>query len=387
MPKPIFLAIVVILATSVYSADSLYIYERGVRKYTPVDTIQVLVKWDSFLGQLGQTGWLATYPSIDPNRYEPFKADDYFLHSLTGSYEYNAVVAQLEADPHVLAVNQVLDVGAGLSIYIGDRIICRFAPGTSRATIDSLFLANQLSITEEWQDAPNQFTVEVGTSSPFGTLDMANYLEELPAVEWAHPNWKGNCTLHGYTLYDSLFHIRQWNVKKSVDYKGASNAGAWEVTRGSSSVKVAVLDAGMERHEDFNMSLWLTGRDYWDGDTIPDPIFPEPDSIREAHGMAVLGLIAAAHNNPVNTGIGLGELSWQSTAGVSPGVSIIRERIFKPWDEGVDADSVAHALYYAVNSGADVINCSWDTDLEFHKSLLRPSTAPSTTGATERGVF
>jgi subtilisin family serine protease len=60
------------------------------------------------------------------------------------------------------------------------------------------------------------------------------------------------------------------------------------MTVGSAACTVAVLDEGIEDHEDFNEDLMLPGYDYFNGDSDPSP-----DSVKEAHGMAVAGLIFA----------------------------------------------------------------------------------------------
>jgi subtilisin family serine protease len=99
--------------------------------------------------------------------------------------------------------------------------------------------------------------------------------------------------------------------------------------------------------------------DYIDSDFVPAPITPEPANKIEGHGMAVLGIIAAKHNNPVPIGNDGSSFGYQSVAGGSPNVRIIPLRIFDEDGVGALESQVASSIYYASAAGADVINCSW----------------------------
>jgi hypothetical protein len=156
----------------------------------------------------------------------------------------------------VVAVNKSLITPDGKSMYYGDQIVCRFNPEVSTAYVDSLCQANHLTKLDTSPYAPNQFVLATTPLSPLGTLDMANYLWELPTTQWSHPNGRGNVSSHGYNVLDTFFHSSQWTTKKTIGYKSTSDYGAWEITRGSASIRVAVIDHGMEAHEDFDTTLW-----------------------------------------------------------------------------------------------------------------------------------
>lgn len=358
MFKLVLIALVVFTSASSSSADSLYMYLDGKKEYRQVDTTQIMIKWAPFIGELDGSGYLSAYPNIRVDSIEPNKADDYYLHFLAGSYNFNEILSQLDADPNVLRTNRVLHAGIGLATYYGDQIVCRFNPEVAQAYIDSLFSANNMTVVKVSPYISNQYTISISPSSPIGTLAMANYLWELPTTMWSHPNCRGDYIELGYSVYDSLFHMKQWGTKKVVGYKGTTNYGAWELTTGSPSIRVAVIDRGFEPHEDFNINLWDPGYDYVENDTVPEPVIPEPAGVSDHHGMAVLGILAAAHNNPVNIGEQEGTF-WQSTAGMAQGARVIRARIFDPFGSAVEVAKIAEAISFAKNGGADVINCSW----------------------------
>lgn len=362
MFKKLAMLMIVVCLTTAHASDSLYRYEGGVRQYYPVDTTRILVKWKPFTGFFIQTGYLAPYPNISADTIAPNAADQYYMHFFTGAYNFNAIVNQLEADNNVVAVNKSLVTPDGKSMYYGDQIVCRFNPDVTIAYVDSLCQANHVTKLESSPYAPNQFILATTPLSPLGTLDMANYLWELPTTLWSHPNCRGNGSFFGYSVLDTFFHSSQWTTMKTLGYKSTANYGAWELTRGSSSIRVAVLDQGMEPHEDFDTSLWDQGIDFSTTDGLDlnfSPVTPEPDNIIEGHGMAVLGIIAARHNNPVPIGHEQGSFGYQSVAGGAPSVRIIPLRISNDQLLFAPETQIERAIYYAAAAGADVISCSW----------------------------
>jgi thermitase len=106
--------------------------------------------------------------------------------------------------------------------------------------------------------------------------------------------------------------------------------GAWDVTRGSSKVVVAVLDTGVDSsHPDLRGSL-VPGYDVIDGDAMPDDA--------HGHGTAVAGIIGAQ-------------------AGLCSACSLMAIRILDANGFGTTS-TIAAGIVRAVNSGARVLNLS-----------------------------
>jgi subtilisin family serine protease len=100
-------------------------------------------------------------------------------------------------------------------------------------------------------------------------------------------------------MYTSQWHYDAINLEE-----------AWDVTVGSASVVVAVIDSGIVDHEDLNDNV-LPGYDFvsnatsaGDGDG-PDS---DPTAIDEMHGVHVAGTVAAVSNNRV----GVAGVAWQA---------------------------------------------------------------------------
>ena len=115
---------------------------------------------------------------------------------------------------------------------------------------------------------------------------------------------------------------------------------AWEITKGSSSVKVAVLDTGFSRTtQDFNASSILAGCDITgDGGPVNN------DTV--GHGTAVTSVIAAKTNNSY----GMAGVCWD--------VTIVPYKLDIA-DGNLSSAAIIKALYMAADADCDVINMSF----------------------------
>lgn len=134
---------------------------------------------------------------------------------------------------------------------------------------------------------------------------------------------------------------------------------AWDITTGSSSVVVTVIDTGvMLNHPDLAANIWTNPGEIADGldndgngliddlhgyDWVNSDSNPTDD---QGHGTLVSGIIAAVGNN----GIG--------GVGVNQQAKIQALKVFSNQGTGFTSDVLA-AIDYAVNSGTDVINMSF----------------------------
>lgn len=116
---------------------------------------------------------------------------------------------------------------------------------------------------------------------------------------------------------------------------------AWDVTKGSTTTKVAVLDSGVNgKHED------LSGKVVGGYNTIVDqPISAGVNSDDNGHGSFVASIIAAKTNN----GIGMAGVDW--------GARIMPVKVLNSEGYGLDSD-IAQGIQWAALSGAKVINLS-----------------------------
>lgn len=164
--------------------------------------------------------------------------------------------------------------------------------------------------------------------------------------------------------------------------------GAWNQSLGDSNVVVAVIDSGVDWHhpdlggphpDKVNGALWTNWAEYYGSPDVDDDSNGRIDDIRgwdfvniasslgwpdedvtiadndpmdyESHGTNCSGCVAAITNN----GVGI--------AGTAPGCKVMAIRAgYLPNNETqgvVRMDFVSQGILYAVNNGADIINCSW----------------------------
>jgi serine protease len=173
--------------------------------------------------------------------------------------------------------------------------------------------------------------------------EMVARFKRNPLVEYAEPNYV--CSIQK-TVNDPLFRY-QWHLQNSVS--GSIHVStAWDLSTGSSSVIVAVVDTGVayenygsyQRAPDLAQTVFVSPYDAVDGDGHPNDV--------DGHGTHVTGTIAQSTNN----GIG--------TAGVAYGCSIMPVRVFGT--DGGYTTTVADGFIWAADHGAKVINYSGGSD-------------------------
>lgn len=164
--------------------------------------------------------------------------------------------------------------------------------------------------------------------------DVVRQLNARPDVEYAEPNRK----VYALTVPNDPGFSFQWH------YQTISLPSAWDITKGSSSVVVAVIDSGIRfSHPDFDPGRFVQGWDYVDGDS--DPTDSGGGAGNFSHGTHVAGTIGAWTNN----NIGVAGVNWQ--------VKLMPLRVLDSDGQGTDVD-VAAAIVYAADHGAQVINLS-----------------------------
>ncbi|MBY6037251.1 S8 family peptidase [Fictibacillus nanhaiensis] len=174
-------------------------------------------------------------------------------------------------------------------------------------------------------DATKDFMVVKVNGS---VADAIKKFESLDSVEYAEPN----ATFHAsYVPNDPSYKTKQYAPQK------VSAEQAWDVTQSAASVKIAVIDTGVDYNHPDLAGKVIKGRDFVADDN--DPID------ENEHGTHVAGIAAANTNN----GIGI--------AGLAPKASILAVRVLDAGGSG-SLDDVAQGIRYAADQGAQVINLS-----------------------------
>ena len=161
-------------------------------------------------------------------------------------------------------------------------------------------------------------------------LETVDKLKNIDGVEIAEPNYFDRVTLVPNDQHWN--HNGLWTLRSNNSF-GLNAQSAWDVTTGSRSIRVGVIDSGIFAHNDLIANL------------IPGKNFENPNSNdtsdTHSHGTMTAGIIGAVGNNSIGT-VGV---NWQvslvplkTSSGLSHGV-----------DERVEAISYATSLWGTAN--------------------------------------
>jgi len=155
-------------------------------------------------------------------------------------------------------------------------------------------------------------------------------------------------------------------MDKQLYLENVNAFDAWDITKGNKEVIVAVLDTGVDiTHPDLSGNIWVNMDEYagdgidndnngyiddingWDFYYDTAEPWPDIDYYYDEilhHGTYVAGIIAAMENN-------------KGIMGIASEVTIMPLKVLDEFGDG-DSDTVAKAIEYAIDNGADVINLS-----------------------------
>ncbi|MFM1876230.1 MAG: hypothetical protein RL266_1967 [Bacteroidota bacterium] len=263
--------------------------------------------------------------------------------------QLDEVLKRLNANPLVTYANPFVIYKDGTYQGIQDRVIVRLKSDKDINTLNRIAKDLKLNVLERNEFDPLVFVLQTTKQTSGNAIDVANRLHESSAFEYAEPDFL--LLLKRFNTNDGLLDY-QWslnNTGSSLQYNGTAGADmnvfpAWATTTGSASIKVAVVDEGVDlNHPDLQANL-LSGYDATGQGSGGGP------SGDDAHGTACAGIIAAAGNN--NLGV----------AGVAYSAKIIPVRIaYSSGTSWVTSNTwIGNALNWAwQTAGADVLSNSW----------------------------
>jgi thermitase len=202
------------------------------------------------------------------------------------------------------------------------EIIVKFKDGISSAKSESIHSKAKGQVVEK-EDKFQVVKVKDGN-----VQNAIESYEKNPEVEYAEPNYTYSAS---WTPNDTYYSYYQYAPQK------VQAPSAWDVTRGSSSVKVAIIDTGVDYNHPDLAGKVVKGYDFVDDDWDPMDL--------NDHGTHCAGVTAAATNNS------------RGIAGMAPNVTLLAVRVLDASGNG-SLDDVAAGITYAADAGAKVISLS-----------------------------
>ena len=205
--------------------------------------------------------------------------------------------------------------------YAADHVVVKYrATSYMSASVKTQPIGKRLNAT----------TLTVPTGK---TVDQ--YVTELkknPEVSWVEADTKFTTQT---TTPNDLYYPQQ-NYLRQIGLPAA-----WDITHGSNSVIVGVLDTGIDGlHEDLNGHI-LAGYNFVTSAAIP----ANTNSDDNGHGTAMSGIIGASSNNSV----GMTGIDWQA--------NLMPIKVLDSSGSGDDS-AVANGIVYAADNGVRVLNMS-----------------------------
>ena len=242
------------------------------------------------------------------------------------------------------------------------------------------FRDEQSFAIERVNDAFNKTALEVNAASGIHRLAKHWHKVELPlgvTMEDALDIYRADPNVL-YAEPNYILQITQvpsdprladmWGLENTGQTAGTIDAdidaaAAWDVTTGSRSTVVAVIDTGVDyTHPDLATNIWVNA-DEIAGDGVDNDNNGYTDDVHgydfinrdgdpmddQGHGTHVAGTVGAAGDN----GLGVTGVNWN--------VQLMALKFLGADGSGTTADAI-EAIYYARDNGADVINASWGGD-------------------------
>jgi subtilisin family serine protease len=237
--------------------------------------------------------------------------------------------------------------------YVKDELLVRFAPNIPKATIDQINATIGAQVLQSFQIVSNLHLVKIPAhlSVPEAIARYKGYANVL----YAEPNFIVRKAQHVQLTPNDPNFTQLWGLHNTGQTGGTPDADidapeAWDITTGSPSVVVFVIDTGVDyNHPDLNANLWRNpgeipsngidddGNGYVDDVYGIDTYYNDTDPFDgDGHGTHVSGTIGAIGNN--NVGV----------VGVNWSVKIGHCKFLSDFGSGTTAGAIS-CLQYILN--------------------------------------
>ncbi len=236
--------------------------------------------------------------------------------------------------------------------YEKNELLVRFKPDVSENVSQNLHFQTGATVLKEYDCIKGLQLVKIPDNISMNEI-IGIYMSNTDVL-YAEPNY----IFKTGTIPNDLNYTNLWGLEK------INASAAWDITTGSSSVVIAVVDTGIDlSHPDLKNNIWtndvelngIAGFDD-DGNGYIDDIYgwnfiTETNNVTDdnGHGTHVAGIIAAIGNNT------------NGVVGVVWNAKIMPLKFLDENGTG-DTDDAVDAINYAAKMGAHIINNSWGGD-------------------------
>ena len=235
---------------------------------------------------------------------------------------------------------------AGDDVYVTRGVLVQFRPEVGQDTIEALTAQLNARIIEPLGYAPNGYRLEAaGGAEGLGAFVVAAGLRDSGLVIFAHPDLVSQRHRRSLTVTGAgpSSDVASERAEGDADLVGlqwhlttARVPEAWNITRGSAAVTIAILDDGVDViHPEFAGPRLGPQHDFANGSADASPKTGADNHGTACAGVAVAGGVRAS--------------------GVAPGCTLMAVRFPALLGDAQEAEM----FRWAADQGADVISCSW----------------------------
>ncbi len=316
----------------------------------------ITIQFDTTVTSLSSGAFFDRHPCLDQSISPEYIGRGCWIYGMHQQCNYSATASDLLSDATVnRAIPVYIRQADSGELRVTDLITVRFDPGLSAGNMDSLATANGLVFVDSMSWSHGWWLCALQDSIKSGPLDHANRMCFLTGSLWAGSEVYSK----GERLSDPSdpdYYRAYWLKDRDYPYRNVDidADSAWMVPLVDSSLKVAILDDGIDTALDLP---WRRIEPGFDAAGPYAPVQPgDPQLIDfdarpgyyNAHGMSCAGILAASHN-----GVGM--------AGVFGSCQIIPVKIFYDDRKSDIAPGyyLVQAILFAAAQGAKVISNSW----------------------------
>lgn len=278
-------------------------------------------------------------------------------------------IDQLRSDKDVVYASHVyeLELSPSTYVYVANQLTVQFQSDLGIAQIESIAAAIGLIRLHALTEDSNTHCFKLGPAARQNPLKLANELTRSPEVLMAEPNIiMAISPLYRPTddRYPEQWYLHHRGGRSLAANSHVSAEKAWDITRGSRSITIAVTDDAFDlTHPDLQGAGKIVApRDFRNRDMLPTP------TGQENHGTAVAG-------------VALAEETGKGIVGIAPGCSLMPIQTTGFLDDA----SIEQLFDWAISQGADVISCSWSAASVYFPLSRRISQAINKAATKGRG--
>lgn len=262
------------------------------------------------------------------------------------------------------------------------ELIVKLKSGSSVLSFDNLIDSSSMKLDREFSVNIGKFVVVKVDELKANLISAQSLLESMPEVEYVEPNfiykivrpieesdsvldeilsYKSTDNNLMYTPNDPEFG-KLWGLKNNRTSGADVHAqAAWEITKGSKDVRIAVIDTGIDyNHPDLAANIWVNeaekngkagvdddGNGYIDDIHGYDFANNDGDPVDgHGHGTHCAGTIGAVHDNELGV------------AGVMSEVTLVPIKFLTDRGSGTTENAIK-SIDYATKVGVDIMSNSW----------------------------